>query len=829
MNSVTRYLTVASLLAAAFFWGDAARAASSICVANSAQLHDALVNFAPNLQAPGSIHIVEGTYQLGSDLEMAASAPISLIGGYLNCNQQDAFSKPATTIIDFGGHVAVFEQLQSNGATASLSLENLTFRNGAALLLQAGNYAGDDPGSLSIKRARFSGFKGTNNYNPPIWINAVHGRLDVENVLFDQLIDVPNSRCEVQVTMGGDSYANIRFVTAGLISGTSFCLESVDDHNTVDIADSLFAATQGPAVAPPLLKGLGSGDDDNLSVFVTNTGFGGIDPGSFGNWIVNDPVHEWPNWVNPTQGDFHLQAPSTSIDGGTTQIPYASVPPIDIDGDQRPYAGSAPDLGAYEFQSSAVPTTVVTNANDSGLGSLRQAIHNANINGGGVVTFNNPGACPRLIYLSSPLEPVTTQVTIDGTTQPGSAVNQSFDGFDATLCVALLPNGNVPNALKVGTNAPPDASLSVHGLFVGPFQQPVMLLGGRNHWIYGNQFGGTFGGVAVSGAGLNAIAIGGSAVGYLMIGGDDPSRRNVIDSSNGNLSAGITVQSAVVSCQIDNNLIGVDVDGLTPRPNTIGVNLNGSGCDIRSNRIVNSTRDGIWVQGDNNTIERNAIGTNFDGSAAPNGGYGIRISGNDNTIGLARDWSFDGGYHANDVRFNAAGGIAVTSGTGNTIRSNTVIGNGSPFGSSIDIDLGGDGTTQNLVPNPGNGPNGLQNHPTITGVVYAAPPTQGATNVQATVNGVLSSNPGTYRVDVFSNPACGPDQAGHAGRYLGDELVTIPAGVEAVKFSVSVVLPLYAPTDVSVDAGATNTVNGNSSEMGRCSAEDTIFSDRFER
>jgi parallel beta-helix repeat protein len=829
MNSTTRYLTVATFVAAAFFGGNAARAASSACVTNSAQLHDALTNFAANLQAPGSIHIVEGTYQLGSDFEMAASAPISLIGGYLDCNQHDPFSKPATTIIDFGGHVATFEQLQNNGVTASLSLENLTFRNGAALLLQAGDYVDDNPGSLSIRRMRFSGFRGTNNYNPPIWINAVHGRLDVENVLFDQLIDVPNSRCEVQVTLGGDSYANIRFVTAGLISGTSFCLESVDDHNTVDIADSLFAATQGPPVAPPLLKGLGFGDDDDLSVLVTNTGFGGVDPGSFGNWIVTDQVHEWPNWINPTQGDFHLQAPSTSIDGGTTQIPYASVPPIDIDGDQRPYAGSAPDLGAYEFQSSAVPTTVVTNTNDSGLGSLRQAIHNANITGGGVVTFDIPGACPRLLFLSSPLEPVATQVTIDGTTQPGSTVNQSSDGFNATLCVALLPNGNVPNAFKVSTNAPPDASLSVRGLFFGPFQQPVMLLGGRNHWIRGNQFGGTFGGVAVPGAGLNAIAIGGNAIGYLMIGGDDPSNRNVIDGSNGALSAGISVQKAVVGCQIDNNLIGVDIDGLTPRPNALGINLNGSGCDIRSNRIANNTRDGIWVQGDDNTIERNVIGMNFDGSAAPNAGYGIRISGNENTIGLARDSTFDGGYHANDVLFNAAGGIAVTTGVGNTIRSNTVTGNGSPIGSSMDIDLGADGATQNLVPNPDNGPNGLQNHPAIIGVAYAAPPTQGAMYVPATVNGVLSSNAGTYRVDVFSNPACTPDQRGHAGRYLGDGLVTVPAGGEAVTFSISVVLPLYAPADVSVDASATNTVNGNSSEMGRCSAEDTIFSDPFER
>lgn len=829
MNRFARYLASAGLAAAAFFLANGVQAASSICVSDSAQLHDALVNYAQSLQAPGSIHIVEGSYQLNSDFEMAAAAPISLIGGYLDCAHQNPFAKPALTLIDFGGHTAIFEQLENHGAAANLSIEDLTFRNGSALLLRAGDYVGGHPGSLSIKRTRISDFEGAYGFNPPVEISAVHGRLDMENVLFDQLTQVPSSHCEVQVTMAGDSYANIRFVTAGMISGTSFCLESLEDHNVVDIADSLFAATQGGAVDPPLLKGLGSGDDDNLAVFVTNAGFGGIAPGSLGHWFVTDQVHEWPNWVDPTHGDFHLQAPSTSIDAGTTQIPYASVPPTDIDGDYRPYAGSQPDLGAYEFQSSAVPTTVVTNTNDSGIGSLRQAIHNANITGGGTVTFDIPGGCPRIIYLSSPLEAITTQVSIDGTTQPGSTVNTSSDGFDATLCIALLPNGNVANALKVSTDAPPDASLSVHGLFFGPFHQPVMLVGGRNHWIYGNQFGGTFGGVVVSGAGLNAISVGGTAVGYLMIGGDDPSQRNVIDGANGPTSAGITVQNAVVGCQIDNNLIGIDVDGFTLRPNAIGINLDGSGCDVRMNRIVGNTHHGIWIQGDNNTIERNLIGMNFDGSAAPNGGYGILISGNDNTVGLAKDWASDGGYRANEVVFNAAGGIAVTGGTGNTIRSNTVAGNGSPAGAAIDIDLGADGPTQNLVPNPGNGPNRLQNHPTITGLAFASQPVPGATDVPATVNGILSGNAGTYRVDIFSNPACTGDQRGHAGRYLGDALVTIPAGMEAAMFSVPVTLALYSPADVSVDASATDSVYGDSSEMGPCSAEDTIFSDEIDR
>jgi hypothetical protein len=379
--------------------------------------------------------------------------------------------------------------------------------------------------------------------------------------------------------------------------------------------------------------------------------------------------------------------------------------------------------------------------------------------------------------------------------------------------------------LKVGTKAPADASLTVRGVFFGPFQQPIMLLGGKNHWIYGNQFGGTFGGVVVAGPGINAIAIGGTAGGDLTIGGDNPANRNVIDGANSTFGVGISVQSAVAGCQIDGNLIGVDIDGITPRPNTLGINLDGSGCDVRLNSINSNSHDGVWIQGDNNTIERNYIGKNFDGSAAPNGEYGIRISGNYNTIGLAKFLNFDGGFHANDVRFNVAGGIAVMSGIGNTIRSNTVTQNGSPMDAGIDIDLGGDGVTPNLVPNPGNGPNALQNHPSVTGLSFATPPSPGAMMVPASVNGVLFSNPGTYRVDIFSNPACTADRRGHAGRYLAEALVTIPAGEGAAAFSASLTLPTYDPANGSVDASATNALSGDSSEMGMCVNDDTIFKD----
>lgn len=66
-------------------------------------------------------------------------------------------------------------------------------------------------------------------------------------------------------------------------------------------------------------------------------------------------------------------------------------------------------------------TYTVTNTNDSGAGSLRQALADvAGSAGADMITFNIPGSGVQTITLSSELA-VGSDVTIDGTTQPGYA------------------------------------------------------------------------------------------------------------------------------------------------------------------------------------------------------------------------------------------------------------------------------------------------------------------------------------------------------------------------------------------------------------------------
>ena len=61
------------------------------------------------------------------------------------------------------------------------------------------------------------------------------------------------------------------------------------------------------------------------------------------------------------------------------------------------------------------PTLVVTNTNDSGAGSLRQAILNANASTGTVdtIAFNISGSGPHTIVPLSALPTITDPVTID--------------------------------------------------------------------------------------------------------------------------------------------------------------------------------------------------------------------------------------------------------------------------------------------------------------------------------------------------------------------------------------------------------------------------------
>src|SRR5215471_7608095 len=91
------------------------------------------------------------------------------------------------------------------------------------------------------------------------------------------------------------------------------------------------------------------------------------------------------------------------------------------------------------YKSTAPFVFTVTNTNDSGTGSLRQAITDANSMGGGTINFNITGSGVHTISPLTVLPTITQTVTIDGYSQPGSSANTNppTQGLNAVILIEL--------------------------------------------------------------------------------------------------------------------------------------------------------------------------------------------------------------------------------------------------------------------------------------------------------------------------------------------------------------------------------------------------------
>jgi hypothetical protein len=178
---------------------------------------------------------------------------------------------------------------------------------------------------------------------------------------------------------------------------------------------------------------------------------------------------------------------------------------------------------------------LVTNTDDTGPGSLRQAILDANTNLGlDAIEFNIPGEGVHTIQPLSALPTVTDPVVIDGYTQPGAQPNTLAVGSDAVLLVEL--DGSLAGSAASGLVITCGGS-TVRGLVINRFAVDgigISTLGGNT--IAGNYIGtdvtgtlrlgnGSFGVNVYGGAQSNCIGTNGDGVA-------DAGERNVI-SGNG--------------------------------------------------------------------------------------------------------------------------------------------------------------------------------------------------------------------------------------------------------------------------------------------------------
>ena len=199
-----------------------------------------------------------------------------------------------------------------------------------------------------------------------------------------------------------------------------------------------------------------------------------------------------------------------------------------------------------------------------------------------------------------------------------------------------------------------------------------------------------------AGIGVNGITIGAGGSGSTVEG---------LDIVNFNL-AGIDIAASVSGVTIEKNIIGADLSG-TAAPNGTGIEVDGSGNTIGGaaagdgNVISGNSGDGIDLGGSgSNIVEGNSIGTNAAGTlAVGNGNDGILIeSGStDNTIGGAT--AADG----NVISGNSGNGVDIDGASSNTVEGNLIGTNAAgtaALGNGNDGILIESGSTDNTIGGP---------------------------------------------------------------------------------------------------------------------------------
>lgn len=302
----------------------------------------------------------------------------------------------------------------------------------------------------------------------------------------------------------------------------------------------------------------------------------------------------------------------------------------------------------------AATTYTVTNNNDSGAGSLRQAIADANSNAGAdQIDFAISGAGPHTIVLTTGGITITDQVKVNGLSQSGSICN----GTSSTLKVVIEGSGiGVAGAGANGTE--------INGLVFGAGTS--VGISSNSNTIRCNFFGTTANGsIGVGDINSQSLVIYNNSA---EIGGNSSSDMNLF----GRYRFIIAGSSNHI---IKNNLIGTDITGM----NSLGSNLSfysGVYNNITISHNVISKIGSYYTTFNNFTLSANKIGTNFSGTAAIFGDIGTLLSSktefNNTTIGGATEADGNLISGAVIVDTNEWGHGIVIGGANNTIQNNKI-------------------------------------------------------------------------------------------------------------------------------------------------------------
>jgi len=434
----------------------------------------------------------------------------------------------------------------------------------------------------------------------------------------------------------------------------------------------------------------------------------------------------------------------------------------------------------------------VSSLADSGAGSLRQAISDANSHVNSVadptdaINFTVAGTITLLSGLT--LDDSSGGTIIDGRTAPGwsgapvvilHGANSSFTGLSITRA------NNAVWALQIdsfGTGIDISSVNATGNVIAGNF----IGTNGTAAFANGN-------GILVqAGASLNTI------------GGTSANARNVISGN----SVGIGFSRSDSSNNVvRGNYIGTDATGTVAIGNTTyGVyffnfasNNTVGGTAVGAGNLISGNGVGVFLDFGSNgqNIVGNLIGTKADGtSALGNLNNGVEISSCSNPT-----------VSGNTIAFNGGSGVFVSgaSATGILIRSNSIFSN-----VRLGIDLVGssdpaNGVTPNDTGDGDLGPNNLQNYPVLN---VASSSVSGGTFVTGTLNSTPNA---TFTVEFFASTAGDSSGFGEGAVPLGLITVTTDGSGNA---SFATTFAAFVPAGQVITATATSATN-NTSEFSQ--------------
>jgi hypothetical protein len=335
-------------------------------------------------------------------------------------------------------------------------------------------------------------------------------------------------------------------------------------------------------------------------------------------------------------------------------------------------------LGARGTAVIQAATFTVTTAADSGPGSLRQAILDANANPGADTIAFAIGATgsQQTIQPTAALPTITDPVTIDGWSQGGA-------GYADPPLIEI--NGALAGSSVVALNITAGIS-TVRGLvingFVGTNAAGIRLQTGGGNWIYGNYIGTDFAGetrianqrgIWIEGGSIN------NRIGTNADGVNDAAERNVISA---NIDQNIWIyQPVTTGNKIMGNYIGLNAAG-TAAVGTNNQTVAATGILVQeaSYTVIGTDGDGQGDALEGNVISGNILNINLTGTSNLNESHHNRISGN--LIGTNASGTASVGIQVEGVRvYVAHDNLIGTDGDGvsDALEGNLISGN-SDFG-----------------------------------------------------------------------------------------------------------------------------------------------------